>query len=472
MNAKTLIGAAVAAAILILVGLLAYRGSAPETQVEEKGTELFPGLIEKLNDVRTLELQTTEGLYTFDKGDPSWTLRDRGGYPVQMEKVRPTLIAVAELEKQERMTSEPDSYPRLGVQAVSSDLEAEFQPKQLTLKDASGAVLASLIVGKKREGSSDGFYCRRAADPESWLVKGDLPVLPEKADEWLDKKILEIQRNDVCAARVTHPDGEVLTIAKKDDDTDYTLLELPEGRELKYSSAANVLAGSMQYLNFEDVLQAGEFTAPDESLSIANLWTKDGMRVTAEVWQKDEKAYAAFSAAYDPDGAPKLDGYGPEPPPEEPVEGVEGDESEPEAEAPYTPRPAAEVEAEVKALNDRLTPWVFQVPEYCKNNFAKHLEDLLKPLPVEEPADEAAEGEASIDNLGGEPPPAEEGGGAEESTEGTGDGTGAEPPTETGTGEEKSGDAAGSAEKSAGEQKEGGEKKSEEQKTGDGAGGE
>ena len=46
---------------------------------------------------------------------------------------------------------------------------------------------------------------RRAADAASWLVRGDLPPLPEKGDEWLDKKILEIKRADVAAARISTP---------------------------------------------------------------------------------------------------------------------------------------------------------------------------------------------------------------------------------------------------------------------------
>ncbi len=445
MNAKTLIGAAVAAAILILIGLLAYNSGSPEAEVEEKGGALFPELIDQINDVATLELTTSEGLFTFEQGDPSWKLVDRGGYPVLMDKVRPALIGLAELEKLEQKTSNPASYERLGVQAVNSDLEAEFQSKQLTLKDSAGAVVASLIVGKPREGTrGENFYCRRASDPESWLVEGSLPPLPEKADEWLDKKILEIQRNDVRAARVTHTDGEVLTISKKDSEDDYTLHELPVDRELKYTSAANVLAGSMQYLNFEDVLQAAEFTAPEEPLSIASLWTRDGMRVTVEVWQKDEKHYAAFSAAYDPTGAPTLD-VGPAPPPEEvPTEGEEGEIPEPIVEAEATPRPAEEVEPEVEALNARLTPWVYVIPEYSKNNFAKRMEELLKPLPEEEPEEEGTE-EPSIDNLGGDPP-VEEAGGAE-------DGAGAGTETEDGT---------GAADEETGEQKK------EKEETGDG----
>lgn len=446
MNAKTLIGAAVLAAILILIGLLAYNSGSPETQVEEKGSALFPELIEKINDVASLELTTSEGLFTLERGDPSWTLVDRGGYPVQMDKVRPALIALAELEKLEQKTSNPASYTRLGVQAVNSDLAAEFQSKQLTLKDAAGTVIASLIVGKPREGTrGENFFCRRAADPESWLVTGTLPPLPEKADEWLDKKVLEIQRNDVRAARITHTDGEVVTISKKDSETDYTLHELPADRELKYGSAANVLAGSMQYLNFEDVLQAAEFTAPEEPLSIASLWTKDGMRVTVEVWQKEEKHYAAFSAAYDPTGAPTLD-VGPAPPPEELVEGepiLEGGETEPIVEAEATPRPAEVVQPEVEALNARLTPWVYVIPEYSKNNFAKRMEELLKPLPEEEPVEEGA-GEPSIDNLGGDPP-VEEAAGTEE---GTGDGT--EDGTE-GAAAEDTGDAKGAEDEKTGD---------------------
>jgi|GEM_PF-371406 len=410
MNAKSILVAAIVAALLVAAGLFAGRddGSAAKAATGSD-QQLFEGLFDRLEQAAQIEVQSTEGSFHVELEDGQWELVESGGYPVKLDSVRKVLIDLAELETVERKTDDPARYVEIGVQAVGAAPDAETQSKQITIRDAAGETLAALIVGKTRGGGrGNSFYVRKPEEDASWLVSGERPNLPDDGETWLDKKILEVQRTDVSAARITHADGEVVTLSKEDADTNFSVHELPADRELKYDGIAGGVAGALQYLNFLGVMPAEEFEAPESQTSVANFWTKDGLRVTAQVWEKEEEVFASFQAAYDLEGTPTL-ALGPLPAAETP-EGEESLEEEGTIEAAATPRPREEVEAEAAELNARLSPWIFKIPPYTKSNLAKRLDDLLKPLPDPEEEQDEEEAPISIDSFGG---PVEESPGAE-----------------------------------------------------------
>ncbi|MCB9916636.1 MAG: DUF4340 domain-containing protein [Planctomycetes bacterium] len=409
MSPKSLIVLTLVTALLVLAGLFWYEHDAPPAATEVEGQLVFPTLMDRVNEVASLTVATPKGEFTVARDGETWGLVERGGYPVQVDRIRAALLGLAELETLEKKTADPALYAKLGVQSVSTEDTSEDASRSLTAKAADGTVLAALIIGKGRStGTGATYYARQPGQAQSWLVEGDRPLLPDEGDAWLDKKILEVARTDVRAARISHAEGETLALAKADADADYTVLDLPEGRELKYASVAGGIAGSMQYLNFEDVKPIAEFERPDVPITVTNLWTKDGARYTVEVFDlPDGKTWALFHAAYDPDGGPQLPA---------PV----GPPAEGEGVAKATPRPEAEVRAELEPLEARLSQWAYELPQYSRTNFTKRLEDLLKPLPEEAPDDAAptlpGDGGAALDALEGggadaapvdEPPAAE-----------------------------------------------------------------
>jgi hypothetical protein len=397
MNTKAILIAAVLTVVLIIVGLFQSGDEGSRAATPEADTAFFPGLYDHINDVTAMQVATTEGEFNVRRTGDAWTLDEKSGYHVQVDQVRQSLIALAEMETVEQKTDNPARYVELGVQPVGEAPDAETQSKSITLMNDEGETVAAVLVGKTRGGGRGGtFYVRRPSEAASWLVKGQLPPLPADAAEWLDKKIIEVKRDEVRAARVSHADGEVITISKEDSDTNFTLHELPADRELAYTSAPDSIAGALQYMNFEEVERRESFEAPEEVSAVTNLWTKDGMRVTVQLWDKDEVPYASFEATYDLDGVPSLE-LAPMPPTAE-------DEG---AEAAAVPRPREEVEAEIVALNTRLSPWVFKLPAYSKTNLTKRVDGMLKPLPTPEETTLDEEGAADpeapidIDSLGG-----------------------------------------------------------------------
>ena len=402
MSTKSILVAAVLAVVLVVVGYLAGdRSDARSAPPEEAGSELFPGLYDRMNDVRRVEVRGTESEAVFELRDDAWVSLDKGGYPIQDDNLRALLVGLAELEIIEAKTTNPASFDRLGVQPVGGAPEAEDQSVEVRVLDGAGEEVAALIVGKTRSGGrGNTFSARRPAEDRAWLVEGKRPALPTAPDTWLDKQVVKIERTEVAAARIEHADGEVLTISKESPEANFKPHELPEGRELSYDSVAGSVAGALQYVNFDDVIAAADFEAPGDPLAVTSLWTVDGMRVTVELWDIEGKPHARLAAAYDLEGTPEQAAVGPRPAPEELEEG--------EAVAAPTPRPRDEVEAEVAALNARLERWVYVLPTYTRTNLTKRIDNLLKPLP--EPEEEAgapdAGGDLDIDLLGGAAPAA------------------------------------------------------------------
>lgn len=426
MNTKTLFLVAVIAALLGVGGwLLGNRSDAATGDVQEGGL-LLPGLAERLNDATRLEVRTPDDSFAVQLADGGWGLESKGGYPVRMEEVRQTLIALSELKKRERKTSNPEFYAKLQVEDVDSE---GAQSKLVTVHGPSDEVLASVLVGKRRTGGGPPeFYARIPEEATSWLVEGAVD-LPASGDAWLDKQILPLDRDLVRAIEVQHPDGEVVFAAEeKEEDTNLVVWDVPSDRELKYETVASSMGTALQYLNFTDVVPADEFERPASQPVLTRIWTWDGERVTVEVFTKpaaegesEESYWAIFHADEDPSGPPRLAQAVPAPPtPSTPPDSVAQDDGGSHEEggtaaeeegaekesAESTEDEAAKAEEKEKAMRERVAEhsrrvegWVYRIAPYAKGNLAKRMEDLTKPIeppeaiaaPETEGASEASE---------------------------------------------------------------------------------
>lgn len=375
-----LIGALVAGGLTVLgLGLRSLGG--PAAAADASGMKVFPDLMDGVNDVASVEVVSNEASFRVERDDRAWGLSTKGGYPVDLGQVSQLILGLAELETIEAKTSDPTRYERLGVQDPG---DAGSISKLVTLRDAGGDTVASLIVGDVRSSSGlSSLYVRRNGEAQSWLAKGTVAV-PTDAGALLDKKILELQRDEVLATETVHPDGEAVLVSKDERaDSTFVVRDIPEGRELRFESVGNGMGSALEYLNLEDVMPASDFEADDLEPVRTSYWTWDGLRIDVAVYEKNEKVYATLRARYDEDGAPVAK-LGPAASGED--EGAEAGDESSEAEAAVVQSSPEEVRARATELNDRLEPWVFEIATYAKNNFTKHMEDMVKPIEVEEPA--------------------------------------------------------------------------------------
>lgn len=394
MNAKSLTLLLVLAGATVAIAAIALRGDSSSAEESTAKQKLIPGLSgsstdganstsDRRNAVASIRIQRAEGGYTLHKVGDTWTIQDRGDFPVQMDQVRKLVNALGDATTIEPKTSDPAKYEKLGVQDVDAP---DSKSVLVTLSGKDGREIAKLIVGKEAESSgiqlSKQLYVRRAGEAQSWLADLQLD-LHDSATDWMAKEIVKIPQDSVRSIEIRQPDGETLLVDRPSKETkDFTLHGVPEGKEPTYPTVANSLATGLEYVNLEDVAPAGDVDFSTGTGPIARYTTFDGLVVTVTTKDQDGKAYASFVASYE---AP--------PAAEAAPEGAEGEGATP----PAAVRSADEVQAEVAKLNERLSKWAYVISSYSRSQFGKKLSEMVKDrAPATPPPDpDTAEGGAA-----------------------------------------------------------------------------
>lgn len=377
MNTKTILIGGVIAAGLITAGVMLGGGS--QTEVTEQASGLFfPDF--DVNNAQTIEVSYLDGSYRLERDGETWGLVSKGGYPVDVGKLRTLLLAVDGAEIVDEKTDDPTRHDRLGL--LDAPGTGDLHWRRLDITGANDKSLASLILGKRTgSGRLAQVFARRTGENQTWLISVNGLELPTTDADWIDKQIVKIGRDRVRAARVSHPDGEVLTVSKTDaKDEHYTFHELGE-RKLRYVSAPDGLGSSLEYLKLEDVVRADSMDFGDAQPTQVSIWTWDGVRLDIDVFAVEDTHWARLSAVADPEGSPRLAVAGPAP--------SEAADDEQVAEASITPESR---QADVDALNAKLGPWAFQLPTYNASSLTKRASDYVEAPPKpeedgEEPSD-------------------------------------------------------------------------------------
>jgi hypothetical protein len=367
MNSKTLLVTGLATAVLLAAGVyLSEQGASPSATSHDRHGPLFSELRSRVNDVAEVTIVSGASSCTLKKSGATWGAADKGGFPVDFGKVKALVVGISELEKVEAMTRNREFHSKLGVEDAAGEGATS---KRVTLKDASGAVLADVVLGKSKptQGSStrSTLYVRVEGDDQTWEATGSLSA-DASSTGWLDRNISKIEEKRVKRAAVTHPDGELVVATRSaQDQTNLSVENVPAGKELQWDGVANGIASSLQYMSLDDVQRAEGF---DMAGAVQTEFACfDGLVVAARSIEKDGKTWVTLSASFDE--AQRAAPAGPEAPPAE-------------GEAATPPKPELKsielVKKEVDELNARWSPWVFNVPGYNGANLRKRMNDLLK----------------------------------------------------------------------------------------------
>jgi hypothetical protein len=369
MNSRNVGIAALAALLLLIVGLV-FRPHTERSTASDNQSDLrfFPSLIDQINDVARVTLADTVQTCTLEKRADSWVLQEKSGYPADMQKVRQTLIAIAELRKLDPKTSSPELYERLGVRDIDA---AGSAATRVEVTGDDGAQLAQLLVGKRRSGAGDpAFYVRRVGEAQAWLVAGDLRLQTDPK-AWLDRNIMAIKADRLQTVEIQHPDGEKLQVAKADRTAKrFDVQDLPAGRELRYATIGDGVGRALERLTFDDVWSAADTESPKDVVT-ATFRGFDGVVIRAELWQTDDQRLARFKASFDEQAVE------PAAPPGEVSDSTAVVDEEPEGAKLELASPE-DVREEVAELNRRLEPWIYVLPTYSYDRMAKRMAEMLK----------------------------------------------------------------------------------------------
>jgi hypothetical protein len=308
------------------------------------GDPIVPGLEKSaLNSITEVRLSKGDGTKTtLKRGATDWSVAERD-YPADSGKVRKLLLDLAALNVVEEKTRTPEYYPALGVEDPNSAKATG------TRVDAVTAVKTySLIVGKS-SGAKSG-YVRVVNTPQSYLAA---PLITLDADprRWLDHTLIDIPQDRIKEFAVKPAQGLSFTATRPNkDQSDFTVAEVPKGRELSSPAAADPIAGSLAGVALDDVQHAPQ--TPPPGVSHAVFSTFDGLKIDVAGRKDGTRTLVSFTPSSS----------------------------------------AKETEAEAKTLAARLNGWEFEIPSYKYDGLFRPLEDLLKKPP--EPAAKGAKGKA------------------------------------------------------------------------------
>jgi len=341
----------VAALVLIVPGK-----TGRESSMEQ--TVFLPGAAANINQVEWLRLTEKGGvtIATLKRDGSAWVVEEASGYRADWDRLKALLSDLSQANIIETKTSNPEYYPRLGVEDVN-------------LPDAGGVMiefsgdsnLPAVIIGNNARGR-EGQYARLRESAASALIDRRLDA-PARRSDWLDKSIIDISEAEVVEVRIDHPDGESLkTLKFSADDENFALQDIPEGREITADWSVNALAGALSDLSLEAVAAQSDFEWT--GASSYRLLTAEGLLLEVELLA---------------------------------IEAGEGDGLEEEAaEAEYWIKLRAglyttalkngvevkadnsSTDARAETINARVDGWAYRIPKYKFDSMTKRKDDLLK----------------------------------------------------------------------------------------------
>lgn len=346
-----LVVTALVAVVLVAIGI---PGKRPDS-ANQAGTSLFEGLSDRINDIDRVSVRGAgdQLLVSLVRGAQSWTITELSSYPADWSKVREVLTGIAWATVTETKTSNPEYFVRLGVE----DIKAE-DASGLLLEIGVGDDQYGLILGREAE-SRGGQYVRIAGSDQSYLISEviDLPATPIA---WADDIIVDVGSGLVAEVNIEHADGERLTASRVSaDDGDFSLHDVPEGRETLAAWAINRLGGVFSLLRMEEARPASRFSGT--AVATVRVLTFAGLELTAEVFETEGSAWIGLEAGRHESAV--LEGDATEPP--------EGETEDPAQNS---------LASEVAEINQRTRGWVFKVSQSKYEDLVKRIDDFLKAV--------------------------------------------------------------------------------------------
>lgn len=380
MKGKQLATLAVAAVILLSLAVYSTKRTGTRTTVATSA-RLFPALA--INDVQSIDIRAPSETVTVARVDGLWRVAERFQYPADFDKVRNLLNKLATVKSLRPMDANPQQRADLQLQQDATGTAT--RPTVITLRNASGAVMETLLLGKERIKEGEGA-APHGGYPDGRFVatgKGDVHLVGDTLEEaitlprsWMDEEFVHLPAEEILSIEVAGAAGGPVTLSRNSGLIPFTLPSIPDGKEADESKLSR-LTSALAYLRFSDVA--------DPKAEPASLGMEKPVRYTATT-SKGVTCTVLLGQPVGPEGrqhATLSMTFTPPPPPADPAAATNGAAK---AQAELDTRTAADV----ARLSARLKPWTYVLGKYEAESLMLGYSDLLKDkaAPGTTPAEE------------------------------------------------------------------------------------
>lgn len=294
--------AAAVLSVLALASVLLTRGGGTAAFKPEP---YFPGLADKLANAARIHIQTKDATVdlSFAK-ETGWVVAQKDGYHARYDEVQRLFQALVDLQRFERKTKEAKWQKRL----LLTDPREKGEGTLLQVMDAGSKPIAELLIGLNADVDNvDGAaapYVRAPKDDQVWLARGEMiSTLSANADEWIEKRIIDLPRALVVRVEMKPESGASFAISKaKPGDKEFVLEGAP-GAKTKPSALDN-LADALADLRLRDVARQDRVTFTETSPA-ATFKTGEGLLIRADSVKLGEDFWVRLTPSAAPDATDK-----------------------------------------------------------------------------------------------------------------------------------------------------------------------
>ena len=337
MKAHTFVTLALAAVVSSVAASAIYAWNNQWGAGRVSGAAMLPVLASGKAQVASVAITQGGNTLTFESKDGRWSIKERSGYPADVQKIRAFLVKLSQAELIEGKTRKPDRYAMLELEDPTAK---DAKSRAVRLLDGNGGVLADAVIGKRRwdafGSGKGGTYVRLAGDPQTWLANAEFDVTAD-VRSWIKPNVFETESAKISRLTIEIPGEEPLRIERGSaTDGKASFIGLPEGKKLKDASAADSVLQAASAIEADDVRKVDRMPVGD-GVNTVSFSTSEGLTVTVKLRKDGDVTWVSLSAS------------------------GEGD-----------------AKSVAEAMNTRTAGWEFKIPGYKADSLLKRRGDLLE----------------------------------------------------------------------------------------------
>jgi len=324
-----------------------------------------------VNDIAAITITAPGSEIVLKKQASGWTVANRFNYPANFSNIADFAKKINRLTIGRNFKATPETISRLALHPPErKDIQKSRKGVRVLLADKNNNSLLDLIIGKSRESSAGtgGQYVMPSKTSMVYLVDGDFRYLEKEASEWLDSALFDIKAEDIEKV-IAHTPGRktpLYTLKRPSKDKAPVFVSPPENKTVTSSKIDEVFEAlwSMEINDISDPLKTSRQTG-FEILPHFEYHLFDGTvyRIYPgnAVNQDEKQFYLKVDVSYQ---KPK-----PEP--------ADDQSSSPEEEAARQKK-ETELQAEIKRLSGRISPWTYIVSKWKIERFVNDPEEFFE----------------------------------------------------------------------------------------------